>query len=163
VTFSLARILTDEYSYSVRLREDSMKYRITNTHSGQDLGIFEGASEQDALDVMAVSLGFADHKAACAVFPITSGELKVEAVEGTIVTIVNVFHNTKTTTRVPPNMRISKARVERLRRRLCGVKNCCCGGDLSERGSSGVPAIVDANGEYLMFAATADGGEFIHV
>ena len=56
-----------------------MQYRIANTRSWQDMGIYEADDEQGALDAMARDAGYADHAAACAEHPVADGELAVEA------------------------------------------------------------------------------------
>ncbi len=43
------------------------KYRIENQHSGVDMGIFDGETEEDALDAMARDAGYADYAEACEV------------------------------------------------------------------------------------------------
>lgn len=42
-------------------------YLITNTTSGANLGVYEGADEDEALDAMARDAGYSDYEAACEV------------------------------------------------------------------------------------------------
>lgn len=75
--------------------------------------------------------------------------------------IRNAAHNTTTTTTPDSEMRISRSRMLRIRRSLCGFRGCSCGGNLGERGSSERQAIVDVDGTPYVFMADNDGGEFI--
>ena len=80
----------------------------------------------------------------------------------TKLTIKNAEHNTATTTTPNNEMRISHARMLRIRRTLCGCTGCSCGANLKERGSSTEHAIVDADGVPYTFIADEDGGgEFV--
>lgn len=54
------------------------RYRITNTRTGVDLGVYSADDEQGALDAMSREAGYADHADACAVAPVEPGELFVE-------------------------------------------------------------------------------------
>ena len=49
-----------------------------------------------------------------------------------LVTIRNDFHNTSA--RVNPDRPLSAATVSRVRRELCGMADCSCGGQVGERG-----------------------------
>jgi hypothetical protein len=51
------------------------RYRIINTVSGSDLGIFDAADEQGALDAMAREAGYKDYVDACTIAPVQPGEL----------------------------------------------------------------------------------------
>lgn len=53
------------------------KYRIENTVSGADLGVYEGSTEAEALDAMARDAGYRDHAHAEEITPSKSGELAV--------------------------------------------------------------------------------------
>lgn len=51
------------------------------------------------------------------------------------ITIRNDFHHTETTVRVPcATRRLTRRQVQRVRRTLCGIADCRCGGVLGERG-----------------------------
>ena len=51
------------------------KYLITNAKSGAELGVYEGATEAEALDAMARDAGYADYAACCEVAPAAEGEI----------------------------------------------------------------------------------------
>lgn len=57
-----------------------MRYQIENTISGIVLGIFEGATEAEALDAMARDAGYRDYADACTVAPAQDGEIAVTEV-----------------------------------------------------------------------------------
>lgn len=65
----------------------------------------------------------------------------------TKITILNDFHNSEYTLRVPAlPARLSAGQVRRCRRALCCIPGCTCGGNLGERGSQEVEVYV-ADGE----------------
>lgn len=45
-----------------------MKWKITQTATGVDMGVYEGETEQDALDTMARDAGYRDHADACSIY-----------------------------------------------------------------------------------------------
>lgn len=53
------------------------KYLITNTHSGAELGVYEGNTEAEALDAMARDAGYSSYAECCAVAPTREGEIAV--------------------------------------------------------------------------------------
>lgn len=59
-----------------------MKYKITNTVSGIELGTYEGRTPEEALDAMAVLSGYRDYSHACEIAASASGEIVVEEVDG---------------------------------------------------------------------------------
>ena len=52
----------------------------------------------------------------------------------TTITLSNNFHNSTARVRVPDSGTLSVSQVRRVRRELCGIATCTCGGNLSERG-----------------------------
>ena len=56
------------------------KYEITNTISGVILGVYEGATEAEALDAMARDAGYRDYADCCEVAPARDGEIVVREV-----------------------------------------------------------------------------------
>ncbi len=55
----------------------STTYKVTNYISGEDLGTYEAETAMDALDVMALEAGYADHVTVCRVAPVEDGEIHV--------------------------------------------------------------------------------------
>ncbi len=51
-----------------------------------------------------------------------------------MITIRNEFHNTQARIRAGIGDVLTPSQVKRCRRKLCGIKGCTCGGELSERG-----------------------------
>lgn len=56
-------------------------FKITNPNSGMDLGTFQGADEQEALEAFARDAGYGSYAEACEVAPAPEGGLLVEEVE----------------------------------------------------------------------------------
>lgn len=56
-----------------------------------------------------------------------------------IVELRNDFHHTSTVVRVSASLLLFPHQVRRIRRTLCGVLGCGCGGLLSERGPQRLP------------------------
>lgn len=52
-------------------------YEITNARIGVALGVYEGATEAEALDAMARDAGYADYAECCEVVPARDGEIVV--------------------------------------------------------------------------------------
>lgn len=51
------------------------------------------------------------------------------------ITIYNSFHGTAANVRLADTNVLSASQVRRVRRSLCGIASCTCGGNLSERGT----------------------------
>lgn len=51
-----------------------------------------------------------------------------------MITIHNNFHNTSVNVRASIGDELTATQVNRVRRELCGIRDCCCGGSLKERG-----------------------------
>jgi hypothetical protein len=51
-----------------------------------------------------------------------------------VYTIRNDFHGTSATVRVGESGLLSPGQIKRVRKALCGIDGCTCGGPLSERG-----------------------------
>lgn len=73
------------------------------------------------------------------------------------VTITNDFHDTEAKVRVaslPANL--SRSQIARVRRTLCGISGCTCGGYLSERGPQTVEIVpTSAEGDVCLYAMEA--------
>ena len=52
----------------------------------------------------------------------------------TTFTIRNDFHNSSTTARVGDSGELRPWQIKRIRKALCGISGCTCGGNLGERG-----------------------------
>jgi hypothetical protein len=63
------------------MSNEILKYRIANPSSGVILGVYEGTSEDDALDAMAREAGYADYSEAQDAAPAGPDELIVTQVE----------------------------------------------------------------------------------
>lgn len=70
-----------------------------------------------------------------------------------MITIQNNFHNTSTTIRKAG--RISESQERRIRKALCGVSGCTCGGALGERGPQSCEIDYDSDGRVLVFEMVA--------
>jgi hypothetical protein len=57
------------------------KFRIVNQFSGVDLGVYEGADEEAALDALAQDAGYYDFKNACRILEDSGDDLVVTEVE----------------------------------------------------------------------------------
>ena len=68
------------------------------------------------------------------------------------VTLTNNFHNTKASFLADENLEtlLRRATVLRIRRELCGIKDCTCGGYLGERPHKGLDIAEMPNGEVLI-------------
>ena len=72
--------------------------------------------------------------------------------------ITNDFHNTAARVHPGPGGRLSPATVRRVRRELCGLAGCVCGGFLGERGRQpdGAYWERDEDGGAILVVATDD-------
>lgn len=52
-----------------------------------------------------------------------------------MITLTNSFHNTSANIRAKVGDEVSRATLRRVRRTLCGLHDCCCGGEDGTRGS----------------------------
>ena len=70
------------------------------------------------------------------------------------VTIRNDYHGTEARVRVPGlPADLSRRQRNRVRRALCGITGCQCGGELSERGPQGVDITVcNAAGDVRLYS-----------
>jgi len=73
------------------------------------------------------------------------------------ITLRNSFHNTTARVRIYPDTQtlLTASTVRRLRRELCGMSDCRCGGALGQRGhQDGIEQIAGmATGEALIIPA----------
>lgn len=80
------------------------------------------------------------------------------------ISIRNEFHHTMTHAILPDDGWLSANQVRRIRRSLCGINGCCCGGNLSERapGNHGGWAIKDCGEDQWLCVedVSADGSRF---
>ena len=79
------------------------------------------------------------------------------------VTLRNDYHGTVARVATVDGGRLSQSQVNRIRRRLCGLGGCTCGGNLSERGPQpGLVVDADQDGKvWIWFSerrAMEDGG-----
>ena len=72
--------------------------------------------------------------------------------ENPMITIRNTFHGTHYRARPQRGIRLAPRTVRRIRRALCGIDGCTCGGDLSERGD-----ITDSDGDLCETHIKPDG------
>ncbi len=61
---------------------DVKRFQVQNTSSGIILGVYEAATEADALEMMARDAGYGSYAEACAGAPCRDGELIVKAIIG---------------------------------------------------------------------------------
>jgi len=79
------------------------------------------------------------------------------------VTIRNTFHNTSTYVVLGITGRIGEDRIKNIRKHLCGVEGCSCGGSLSERGDAQNYAITNPSGDKMVFVEDGYGGGYFQV
>lgn len=75
-------------------------------------------------------------------------------------TLRNNYHARETSVRYEPGRDLSRDQVRRIRSVLCGISDCRCGGDLSERGPQDVaivPVGVRDDGSYRIQIVDASG------
>jgi hypothetical protein len=72
-----------------------------------------------------------------------------------VVTIRNDFHGTAARVR-PIDSYVARNTVLRVRRQLCGIAGCTCGGILSERGPQEVVIQPQPDGTVRLFALDAE-------
>ena len=70
-----------------------------------------------------------------------------------MITIRNYFHGTAYHARPQNGIRLAPWTVRRIRRALCGIDGCTCGGDLSEHPGT----TVDSDGDYCEAIGQPDG------
>ena len=64
--------------------------------------------------------------------------------------IRNDFHGTKASVRVGADGKLSKGQVRRVRKALCGIDGCMCGGNLSQRGRQNVSIEIIGDGDLVL-------------
>lgn len=64
-----------------------------------------------------------------------------------MITITNDFHNTEARVR---GLELSPATVRRVRRELCGISDCTCGGVLGQRGRQEVEIEPNEDGSVTL-------------
>ena len=52
-----------------------------------------------------------------------------------MVKLSNDFHKTVVRLNTTEGKALSQSQIRRARKELCGISDCCCGGDLGERGT----------------------------
>lgn len=67
-------------------------------------------------------------------------------------TLTNDFHGTKVNVVVDLSGTLSESQIKRIRRTLCGVKGCRCGGYLSERGPQTVDVFAHSATDIQIFS-----------
>lgn len=70
-----------------------MKYEISNTISGASLGVYDAASEAEALDAMAREAGYQDYASLCEVVPAEDGEIVVSIVVADAITRIEALES----------------------------------------------------------------------
>ena len=68
------------------------------------------------------------------------------------VTITNDYHNSRANVRVNASgeTMLTRSTVLRVRRKLCGISGCMCGGVLGQRGNQTVEISAMADGEAMI-------------
>ena len=69
------------------------------------------------------------------------------------ITLTNDFHGTEATVRVKGDRKLSRSQIRRVRKVLCGIDSCTCGGNLSERGRQSVEIVITGRDEICLYPA----------